>query len=112
MSGEAGAKGIGALYVEKGAKGFTFGKTERLMGFRGVPSADMFFDEVRVPAANVVVSPPEGFRKLMEAFDLERCGNATMSLAIAQASLDYAPGYVQHPTPLRNTLVDFHPSHP
>ena len=47
------------------------------MGFRGVPSADMFFDEVRVPAANVVVSPPEGFRKLMEAFDLERCGNAT-----------------------------------
>jgi len=107
MSGDAGAKGIGALYVEKGAKGFTFGKTERLMGFRGVPSADMFFDEVRVPQANVVVSPPEGFRQLMEAFDLERCGNATMSLAIAQASLDYALGYVQERKQFGKAIIDF-----
>jgi alkylation response protein AidB-like acyl-CoA dehydrogenase len=107
MSNDAGAKGIGALYVEKGAKGFSFGKTERLMGFRGVPSADMFFDDVRVPAGNAVVSPPEGFRKLMEAFDLERCGNATMSLAIAQASLDYALAYVQERKQFGKAIIDF-----
>jgi butyryl-CoA dehydrogenase len=107
MSGDAGAKGIGALYVEKGAPGFTFGKPERLMGFRGVPSADMFFDDVRVPLANVVVSPPEGFRKLMEAFDLERCGNATMSLAIAQSALDYALAYVQERRQFGKPIVEF-----
>ena len=42
-----------------------------------------------------MVSSGGGFRKLMEAFDLERCGNATMSLAIAQATLDYVVQYVQ-----------------
>ena len=107
MSDAAGAKGIGALYVEKGVPGFTFGKPERLMGFRGVPSADMFFDEVRVPAGHVVVSPPEGFRQLMEAFDLERCGNATMSLAIAQSALDYALAYVQERRQFGKPIVEF-----
>lgn len=107
LSEDPGAKGIGAVYVEKGAPGFTFGKKEQLMGFRGVPSADMFFDDVRVPAANIVVSAGGGFRKLMEAFDLERCGNATMSLAIAQGALDYALGYVQERRQFGKPIVEF-----
>jgi butyryl-CoA dehydrogenase len=107
MSDDPGAKGIGALYVEKGAQGFTFGKREQLMGFRGVPSADMFFDEVVVPQEHVVVPAGGGFRKLMEAFDLERCGNATMSLAIAQGALDYVLGYVQERRQFGKPLVDF-----
>lgn len=107
MSDDPGAKGIGALYVEKGAQGFTFGKREQLMGFRGVPSADMFFDQVAVPRENVVVPAGGGFRKLMEAFDLERCGNATMSLAIAQGALDYVLGYVQERRQFGKPLVDF-----
>jgi butyryl-CoA dehydrogenase len=102
-----GAKGIGALYVEKGAPGFTFGKPEQLMGFRGVPSADMFFDGVAVPPEHVVASAGAGFRQLMEAFDLERCGNATMSLAIAQGALDYVLGYVQERRQFGKPLVDF-----
>ena len=107
MSDAPGAKGIGAVYVEKGAQGFTFGKPERLMGFRGVPSADMFFDGVRIPEGQIVVSPGEGFRKLMEAFDLERCGNATMSLSIAQGALDYALDYVQERKQFGKPIVDF-----
>jgi len=107
MSDDPGAKGIGAVYVEKGAKGFTFGKREQLMGFRGVPSADMYFDEVRVPKENVVVSAGGGFRKLMEAFDLERCGNATMSLGIAQGALDYALAYVQERKQFGKPIIEF-----
>ena len=107
MSDEPGAKGIGAVYVEKGTPGFSFGKREHSMGFRGIYSADMYFDNVRVPSANVVVSSGGGFRKLMEAFDLERCGNATMSLAIAQATLDYVVGYVQERTQFGKPLIDF-----
>jgi alkylation response protein AidB-like acyl-CoA dehydrogenase len=107
LSDAPGAKGIGALYVEKGAAGFTFGKPERLMGFRGVPSADMFFDDVRVPQENLVVAPGDGFRKLMEAFDLERCGNATMSLAIAQGALDFVLEYVQQRKQFGKAIVDF-----
>ncbi len=94
MSDEPGAKGIGAVLVEKGTKGFSFGQRERHMGFRGVYSADMFFDNVEVPEENIIV-PAGGFKKLMEAFDLERCGNTTMSLACAQSAFDYVLGYLQ-----------------
>ncbi|MEO9963867.1 MAG: acyl-CoA dehydrogenase family protein, partial [Nisaea sp.] len=55
LSDAPGAKGIGAVLVEKDAKGLSFGARERLMGFRGVPSADIFFDNVEVPEANLIV---------------------------------------------------------
>src|SRR5690606_30465241 len=94
MSDEPGAKGIGAVLVEKGTQGLSFGKQETHMGLRGIASADMYFDGARVPTSNVIV-PAGGFRQLMEAFDLERCGNTAMCLAIAQSAFDHALGYVQ-----------------
>lgn len=106
MSDEPGAKGIGAVLVEKGRKGFSFGKRERHMGFRGIASADMFFDDVEVPSENIV-APAGGFRRLMEAFDLERCGNTAMSLACAQSAFDYALGYVQERRQFGKELVEF-----
>src|SRR6202022_3303775 len=87
LSNEPGAKGIGAVFVEKGTPGLTFGAQERLMGFRGVPSSDIYLEAVEVPLANLIV-PAGGFPKLMEAFDLERCGNATMALGQAAAALE------------------------
>ncbi len=106
MSDEPGAKGIGAVLVEKDAPGFTFGAREHHMGFRGIPSADMYFDNVEVSLSNMVV-PAGGFRKLMEAFDLERCGNTTMSLAIGQSAFDYVRDYVQERHQFGKPLVDF-----
>ncbi len=106
MSQDPGAKGIGAVLVEKDRPGVSFGKPERHMGLRGVPSADIFFDKVRVPAENRIV-PAGGFRQLMEAFDLERCGNTTMSLAIAQSALDYVLDYVQERRQFGRPVVDF-----
>ncbi|HBT43508.1 MAG: acyl-CoA dehydrogenase family protein [Alphaproteobacteria bacterium] len=106
LSDAPGAKGIGAVLVEKDAKGLSFGARERLMGFRGVPSADIFFDNVEVPEANLIV-PAGGFKQLMEAFDLERCGNATMCLGIAQSALDEALAYVQERKQFGKPLVEF-----
>lgn len=106
LSDDPGAKGIGAVLVEKDTPGFTFGAREHHMGFRGVPSADMYFDDVEVPATNLIV-PAGGFRQLMEAFDLERCGNTTMSLAIAQSAFDYVLEYVQERHQFDKPLVDF-----
>lgn len=106
MSDAPGAGGIGAVLVEKGAEGFTFGAPEHHMGFRGIASADMFFDNVELPAGNVIV-PAGGFRRLMEAFDLERCGNTTMSLACAQSAFDYVLNYVQERQQFGKELVEF-----
>lgn len=101
-----GAGSIGAVYVEKGTPGFSFGPQERLMGFRGVPSSDLFFDNVELPLENVVV-PGGGFKRLMEAFDLERCGNATMSLGQASGALEDVLDYVQERHQFGRPLVDF-----
>jgi alkylation response protein AidB-like acyl-CoA dehydrogenase len=106
MSEEKGAKGIGAVLLEKNTKGFSFGKPENHMGFRGVPSADMYFDNVEIPLKNIIV-PAGGFKKLMEAFDLERCGNTTMSLACAQSSYDYALNYIQERKQFGKAIIDF-----
>jgi alkylation response protein AidB-like acyl-CoA dehydrogenase len=106
FSDEPGAKAIGAVYVERDAAGVTFGKQEQLMGFRGVPSADIYFDSVVVPRANLVVAAG-GFTKLMQAFDLERCGNATMALAQAAGSLEDALAYVQERKQFGKPIVEF-----
>ncbi len=107
MSEEPGAKGIGAVYVEKDTEGLSFGKQEELMGFNGVASADIFFDNVRVPKENIVVDANGGFKKLMEAFDLERCGNATMSLGQASGALDQVLEYVQEREQFGKPIIDF-----
>lgn len=106
LSDEPGAKGIGALIVDKNMPGVSFGAQERLMGFRGIPSADIYFDDVRVPAENLVVGPG-GFKKLFGVFSIERLGNSTMSLAIGQASLDRAKAYVEHRHQFGRALVEF-----
>jgi acyl-CoA dehydrogenase len=106
MSDDPGARGIGAVYVEKGTAGMTFGAQEALMGFRGVPSSDIYFDNCGVPADNVVV-PAGGFKKLMEAFDLERCGNATMALAQASGALEEVLEYVQEREQFGKPIIDF-----
>jgi alkylation response protein AidB-like acyl-CoA dehydrogenase len=101
-----GAKGIGAVYVEKGTKGLSFGPQEKLMGFRGVPSSDLYFDNVELPLDAVIV-PEGGFKRLMEAFDLERCGNATMSLGQASGALDDVLRYVQERKQFGRPIVEF-----
>jgi alkylation response protein AidB-like acyl-CoA dehydrogenase len=103
---DPGAKGIGAVFVDKDTPGLSFGAQEELMGFRGVPSADIFLDNVTVPEDNIVV-PAGGFRKLMEAFDLERCGNATMALGQASGALEDVLEYVQERQQFGKELVEF-----
>ncbi len=94
LSDQKGAKGIGGLLIEKGTPGFSFGKQEQFMGMRGMPSCDLIFEDCHVPKNNLVIKEGD-FRKLMTAFDLERCGNATMCLGIAQGALEEALSYSQ-----------------
>jgi len=107
MSDAPAAKGIGAVFVDIDTPGLTFGNSESLMGWRGIPSADIYFDNVEVPIDNLLVEPEDGFKKLMETFDLERCGNATMALSQAAAALDYVKEYVQEREQFGKQLVDF-----
>jgi butyryl-CoA dehydrogenase len=106
LSDAPGAKGIGALLVDKDMEGVSFGKREQLMGFRGIETRDIAFDGVRVPRENLIV-PAGGFGRLMSAFGLERCGNATQSLGLAAAALEQATEYVQERAAFGKPIVDF-----
>ena len=106
MSDAPGAQGIGAVLIEKDRQGFSFGQPEKHMGFRGISSADMYFDNVQIPASNIIILAG-GFKKLMQAFDLERCGNTTMSLACAQSAFDLVLDYVQERKQFGKALTDF-----
>lgn len=101
-----GSKGVGAVLVEKGTPGLSFGPREELMGFRGVPSADMNFDSVRVPHENLL-SEAGGFSKLMGCFNIERLGNATMALGVAAGALEQVATYVQERKQFGKPLADF-----
>ena len=106
LSDAPGSKGIGAIVVEKGTPGLSFGPQEKLMGFRGIPSADVILEDVVAPAADVVV-PAGGFGKLFGVFSIERLGNSTMSLAVAQTALDRTIAYVQEREQFGKPLVEF-----
>lgn len=106
LSDAPGSKAIGAVVVDADTPGVSFGARERLMGFRGIPSADIYFDDVVVPVENIVV-PAGGFGKLFGIFSIERLGNTTMSLAIGQTALDKSLAYVQERKQFGKPIVEF-----
>ena len=101
-----GYKGIGAVLLEKDTSGFTFGKQEAYMGLHGMPSCDLYFDNVKVPSKDVVINPGD-FGNLMLTFDIERCGNAAMCLGIAGGSLEAAKKYALERRAFGKAICEF-----
>jgi alkylation response protein AidB-like acyl-CoA dehydrogenase len=93
---EAGhSHGISAFIVEADRPGFTVGKLEHKMGIRGSPTGQPIFDNVRVPASNLIGEPNEGFKVAMATLDRSRLGVAAQAVGIAQGATDYAASYAQ-----------------
>lgn len=90
----AGHKGQTAFIVEQGMDGFRIGKPEDKMGIRGAPCCPLFFENLEVPAENVLGPVGEGFKVAMKTLDGGRLGIASQALGIAvgahEASLAYA----------------------
>ncbi|WDP89224.1 MAG: acyl-CoA dehydrogenase family protein [Desulfobacter sp.] len=106
FNGVRGYKGIGALLVEKGSEGFSFGPQETFLGLRGMPSCALYFDKVKVPRENLVVKAGD-FGQLMLAFDIERCGNAAMCLGIAGAAFEEAQRYAMERKAFDRPICEF-----
>ena len=87
-----GYKGIGGVIVEKDMPGFSLGKQEKYMGLHGMPSCDLFFDDVKIPAENIIIKEGQ-FKDLMTTFDIERCGNAAMCLGVAGGAIEETRKY-------------------
>ena len=81
------------FYVEKDMPGFSTSRLEHKMGIRGSPTAELAFDGVRVPDANRVGEPGEGWSIAMRTFERSRPGIAAQAVGIAQGALDVAAKY-------------------
>jgi len=106
-TGGEGAKGVSAFVVEKGTPGLTFGANERKMGWNAQPTAQVNFDECRVPIVNRIGQEGEGFRFAMMGLDGGRLNIASCSLGGAQFALDTAKAYMETRNQFGKALKDF-----
>jgi alkylation response protein AidB-like acyl-CoA dehydrogenase len=88
-------RGISAFIIPQGAAGLAVGHLEDKMGLRASDTADVIFEDCRVPAENLLGSEGEGFKIAMTALDGGRIGIAAQSVGVAQAALDAAVQYAK-----------------
>lgn len=91
----AGPKGISAFIVEKDFPGFTVAQKLTKMGFRGSQTAELVFDDCRVPAENLVGRENEGVSVVMSGLDLERAMISPLCLGIAERALELSIDYAK-----------------
>jgi alkylation response protein AidB-like acyl-CoA dehydrogenase len=92
---DARHKGISAFLVEQGAPGLTVGPLEDKMGLRASDTADLIFEDCRLPAENRLGNEGDGFLIAMTGLDGGRIGIAAQSVGVAQAAFDAAVQYAQ-----------------
>ena len=106
VAARRGSKGISAFIVTPDLPGFHVGKKEDKMGLRASPTVQLNFDELRVPAENLLGAEGQGFVYAMRSLDNGRLGIAAQALGIAraalEASLDYAAERRQFKQPIRD----------
>lgn len=106
-TGAAGAKGISAFIVPKDAVGLSFGANEKKMGWNAQPTRTVMFDNVRVPAENLIGQEGIGFKIAMSALDGGRLNIAACSLGGAQATFDKALTYMDERKAFGSKLHQF-----
>jgi alkylation response protein AidB-like acyl-CoA dehydrogenase len=92
---QAGHGGISAFVVEADAPGFEVGRIEPKMGIKGSTTGELFFNDCRIPAANLLGSEGEGFKLAMRILDRSRPGIGAQGLGLAQGATDYAVDYAK-----------------
>nr|WP_120491290.1 acyl-CoA dehydrogenase [Corynebacterium lactis] len=92
---EKGANGISAFMVHKDDEGFRVGGLEHKLGIKGSPTAELYFENCRIPADRMVGEEGTGFKTALETLDHTRPTIGAQALGLAQGALDFAVGYVQ-----------------
>jgi alkylation response protein AidB-like acyl-CoA dehydrogenase len=89
------ARGISAFVVEKGFPGLVYGKNENKMGMRGSVNSELYFEDMEVPAENLIGNEGEGFLNLMKTLAMSRLFCASQAVGIGQGALDHAVAYAR-----------------
>jgi alkylation response protein AidB-like acyl-CoA dehydrogenase len=106
-TGGEGARGISCVIVDKDTPGLSFGAPEKKLGWNASPTAQVIFDNVRVPVANRVGEEGDGFRFAMAGLDGGRINIGACSLGGAQRCLDEAVAYVKDRSQFGQPIAQF-----
>ncbi|MCX7934243.1 MAG: acyl-CoA dehydrogenase family protein, partial [Planctomycetota bacterium] len=90
-----GARGCSCFVLEKGMKGFEFGKKENKLGIRASATRELIFQDCRVPAANLLGKEGTGFLTAMKTFDASRPGIGAQAVGIAAGAMELALKYAR-----------------
>ena len=93
-TGADGPKGISSVYVEDGTPGLSFGGLEDKMGWRSQPTAQVQFDDCKIPAGNLIGTEGDGFKYAMMGLDGGRLNISACSLGAAQTALNMTLAYM------------------
>jgi alkylation response protein AidB-like acyl-CoA dehydrogenase len=102
-----GARGIGTFIVTPDLPGFHVGKKEDKLGLRSSPTVQLTFDNLRVPAANLVGEPQMGFVYAMQSLENGRLGIAAQAVGIARAALEASTAYAAERHQFGRAIRDF-----
>lgn len=91
---EYGPKSMATFVVERNTPGFTIGTRHNTMGIRSAMVSELYFDNVRVPAANMITKPGNGFAAALKTLDGGRIGIASQALGIAEGAFEIARKYM------------------
>ncbi|MEI8389005.1 MAG: acyl-CoA dehydrogenase family protein [bacterium] len=94
-SPEPGLKSLSCFIVDSSSPGFKVGKTEHKLGIRGSETAELIFEDMEVPAENLLGSEGAGWKLAMSTLDHSRPGVGAQGVGVAQGSLDFAFKYAQ-----------------
>jgi len=106
-TGDDGPKGISCVVVEKDMPGLSFGAPEKKLGWNASPTAQVIFDNVKVPVANRIGNEGDGFTFAMAGLDGGRVNIGACSLGGAQRCLDEAVGYVKDRRQFGKSIAEF-----
>ena len=106
-TGDDGAKGISCVLVEKGTVGMGFGAAEKKLGWNASPTAQVIFEDCRIPVANRVGAEGDGFRFAMMGLDGGRLNIGACSLGGGQRCLDEAINYTKERQQFGQPVADF-----
>ena len=102
-----GVKGISAFIVEKGYKGFSIAKWESKMGIKGSPTGELLFENMEVPAENLIGQEGKGFVYAMKTLDTSRPVIASQAVGVAQGALDLACKYAKERVQFGRPIANF-----
>ncbi|MCX6037554.1 MAG: acyl-CoA dehydrogenase [Chloroflexi bacterium] len=104
---DKGTHGISSFIIEKGTPGFQVGRDEKKMGLKGSVTSELFFENCRIPAENLLGREDEGFKQFLTTLDAGRLAISAMAVGLAQGAFDRAVAYAKERVQFDRPIAQF-----